>query len=300
MTGVVHKMHLQSDEHFGKRLPPLHFGHLLVEIPLAMRASISMTFRYRRTIRGPQPAWLKAASDIRFVDHQGDDGTTLFFEAPTLGEAADELYQQKALFPEMQPDPQDTGFDLLGDVLRDVQAQNSDSDHFDPPLLNRIARFQKVFKRGPFCQVDFTSRRNTESEPARFNPSLIESANSLLGRTPAPQRIRLVGNLDGIQASTQRFSILLDSGEKASGVFTEDQIDNIQNLWRKRVLVLDTAVYRASGRLLRIEAEEVKCDNNEPAMFSELPKPPPPDLARPPGYRSRRRSSPSRLRPLAP
>jgi len=279
MANVVHKFHLPSGEQFGNRLPPLHFGYLMVEIPQALRASISMAFRYRSTVRGPRPSWLKTASDIRFsdirfVDHQGDDGTTLFFEAPTLGEAAEELYQQKTLFPELQPDPRDTGFDLLGDVLKDVQAQNSDSEHFDPPLLNRITKFQRVFKRSPFRKVDFTSRRYTESDPARFDAALIQSAKSLLGRTPTPQRIRLVGKLDGIEASTQRFSILLDSGDKVTGVFAEDQIDNMQNFWRERVLVLGTAVYRASGRLLRIEAEEVKCGDNESAMFSELPTPP--------------------------
>ena len=33
-----------------------------------------------------------------------------------------------------------------------------------------------------------------------------------------PQRLRLVGKLDGLEASTKRFSLVLDSGDKyASG-----------------------------------------------------------------------------------
>ncbi len=96
----------------------------------------------------------------------------------------------------------------------------------------------------------------------------------LLGRTPSPQRVRIVGQLDGLIASTQRFSVLLDSGEKLVGVFASEQIDAMQELWRKRVLVLGTAVYRASGRLLRIDAEAVKPGENEQPIFSRMPSPP--------------------------
>jgi hypothetical protein len=107
----------------------------------------------------------------------------------------------------------------------------------------------------------------------RVTADVIESARDLLGKTPAPQRVRLVGKLDALVASTQRFSVLLDTGEKIDGVFPEDQIDAIQQLWRKRVVVLGTAVYRASGRLLRIDADKLKLGEHEPSIFSQLPAP---------------------------
>lgn len=274
MTTSVHEIRLQSEEQFGERLPPFHVGHLMVELPLAVRASISMALRNRSRVSGPNPAWLNRASDVRFVDHQNCDGIRLFFEVPILGDAAEEIYKQKSLLPEMRPDPADSGFDLLGDVFNDVQAQDSDSDHFDPPLLKRITKFQSVFKkRSPFTEIDLVSRRYEQSSPARCNRELIESAKSLLGRTPAAQRIRLVGKLDGMEASTQRFSILLDSGDKVAGVFSEGQIDQMQGLWRQRVLVLGTAIYRASGRLLRVDAEDVQSGEQESSMFSKMPVP---------------------------
>lgn len=122
--------------------------------------------------------------------------------------------------------------------------------------------------------MDFVGNHYPETASARFTPDLIESAKTLLGRTAAPQRIRLVGYLDGIEASTQRFSILLDSGEKVPGVFAEEHIDQMQELWRERVLVCGTVVYRASGRLLRIDVDEVTSGRNESAIFSKLPLPP--------------------------
>jgi len=274
MNMVVHQIRLQSDQHFGNRLPPLHIGHLMVEVPLAVREAVSMALRNRSTVQGRRPAWLDRAADIRFVDHQGNGATTLFFEAPTLGESAIEIYQQQSLFPELRPDPHDTGFDLLGDVVTDVANRNSDSGHFDTHLLRRIIRFHRVFKGSPFNEVDFTSRRYSEGSSYQFTPSVIESAKSLMGRTPTPQRVRLVGTLDGIEASTQRFAVLLDTGDKVSGVFPEDQSDRMQALWRERVLVLGMAIYRASGRLLRVEAERILPGKGEPSMFSQLPSPP--------------------------
>jgi hypothetical protein len=270
----VHRILLQTDQQFGRRLPPLHVGRLLAELPHAIRAAISMAFRNRSTASGRHPAWLQRAADIRFVDHQGNGESVLFFEAPTLGEAAEEIYQQQPLFPEMRPDPLDTGFDLFGDVVKDVRDLNSDSERFDPSLLRRVTNFRNVFERSPFCEVDLTSRRYSEKSPAKLNPEVVASAKKLLGRTPAPQRVRLVGTLDGLEASTQRFSVLFDTGEKVTGVFPDDKIDTMQGLWRDRVLVLGTAIYRASGRLLRIDADDVRPGRHEAAIFSRLPTPP--------------------------
>jgi hypothetical protein len=269
---TVHKIKLRSEQHFHAKLPPYHLGRLLAEIPLAVRESISMALRNRSTAQGRRPAWLERAADIRFADHQGNGETILFFEAPVLGEAAQEIYTQTSLFPEMRPDPNDTGFDLLGDVLVEVDQRNADSQHFDPALLKRVTHFQSVFgKKSPFSEFEIETRHARDHHWVKVNPATVESANSLLGRTPTPQRIRLVGQLDGLEASTQRFSVLLDSGEKITGVFAEDQIDAMQELWRQRVLVLGTAVYRASGRLLRIDADSVRPGEDEPMIFSHLP-----------------------------
>lgn len=276
MSVVVHKVILLNDKHFGRKLPPQHLGMLFAELPPAIRATVSMAFRNRSHVKGRRPGWLDRASDVRFVDHQGNGETVLYFEAPPLGEAAAEIYAQQSLFPEAddRPAKEDTAFDVFGDVLADVQKRDADSVHYDPPLLKKITLFNRFFEKGPYSEVDFTSRRFPQDAPARFTPSLVESAKSLLGRTPSPQRVRIVGQLDGLVASTQRFSILLDSGEKVIGVFADEQMDAMQKLWRERVLVLGTAIYRASGRLLRIDADSVSSGENEPRVFSRLPSHP--------------------------
>ncbi len=155
MSVVVHKVVLKNDEHFGRKLPPHHLGMLLAELPLAIRASVSMAFRNRSHIKGRRPVWLERASDVRFVDHQGNGESVLFFEAPRLGDAASDIYAQQALFPEAddRPAQEDTAFDLLGDVLADIQERNADSNHYDPSLLHRITLFNRVFKKDPTAKL---------------------------------------------------------------------------------------------------------------------------------------------------
>lgn len=275
MNTVSHQIVLSSDEHFGNRLPPRHVGLLMAELPLIVKLCILMSLRNRSTASGRAPEWLNRAADIRYVGHQGDDQIELLFEAPSLGDSACEIYEQKELFDELskRPSARDTGFDLLGDVLCDVKSRNTDSNHFDSPLLTRLTRFGKVFEKSPFRDLILTSRRHTKRKPACLSPSIIDSAKSLLGKTPASQRVRLVGQLDSIEASTQRFSLLLDTGEKVFGVFSDDQLDSINELWRQRVLVLGMAVYRPSGKLLRVDADEVTLTEETGQFFSAIPQP---------------------------
>ena len=161
MTMQQHIICLESEQHFGGRLPTYHLGFLLTDLPRAVRGAVSMAFRNRSHVKGRRPGWLDRASDVRFVDHEGNGESVLYFEAPKLGEAADDVYAQQSLFPEAddRPDKEDTAFDVFGDVLADVQARNADSGYYDPSLLHRITQFNRVFKKGPYSEVDFTSRR---------------------------------------------------------------------------------------------------------------------------------------------
>jgi hypothetical protein len=67
--------------------------------------------------------------------------------------------------------------------------------------------------------------------------------------------------------------VLLDNGEKVCGVFSDEQLDSINELWRQRVLVLGMAVYRPSGKLLRVDADEVTLTEETGQFFSVIPPP---------------------------
>jgi len=262
---------LQTEEHFGRRLPPRHLGYLLVELPVAVKHAISMALRNRSSMPGRHPQWLDRAADIRFVGHEGNGEATLHFEAPTLGEAAQELYRQQELWPD-RPEPEDTGFDLLGDVLSEIAERNVDSKRFDPPMLRQIDRFGRVFQ-GPYMGMNIVCRRHTVGHPASISPQTIETARTFYQGTPAPRQVRVTGWLDMLRASTQTFALRLDDDQEIRGVLPDGSIEDVKPLWNRRVLVLGRAVYRPSGRLLRVDAARISAGDTEPSIWSRMPEP---------------------------
>lgn len=266
-----HEILLESDQHFDGRLPTHHLGFLLADLPVAIRGAVSMALRNRSRAPGKQPHWLKKASDLRFTGHGGNGVTHLLFELPSLQEAAREVYEQRQLIEMGRPDGNFTSLDLLMNVFADIDAQIVDSETFDSQLLKQILKFKRFFRSGPFTGFRITGSVCDARGEVRVTRETIEHSRNLYGRTPTPQRVRVVGQLDGIEASTQRFSLLLDSGERVYGVYPPDIADRLQQLWRKRVLVLGTSVFRTSGNLLRVEAESIENGANAPALFSHLP-----------------------------
>jgi hypothetical protein len=260
---------LTSDEHYGRELPSRTLGRALTAIPTVVRQSVSMAFRGHSGMRGPRPRWLEAAADLRFIDHTGDDESVLVFEAPTLGEAAPELYEQRESWP-TRPDPGDTGLDLLGDVVRDVAAHNEDSDRFDRSLLGKLAGFEDVL-RGGFRGIHLGSTRRAAAPPAIITHEVVRTAREFQEAIPPPQRVRVVGTLDMVRPSTQSFAMHLDDGQEVRGVLVSGSIETAAACLGRRVLVLGRAIYRPSGQLLRIDADEIAAAEGESSIWSRVP-----------------------------
>ena len=271
MSHVTQTITLTSDHHYGRRLPPHALGNALRAIPEVVRGAVSMAFRGRSSVPGPRPRWLKTATDIRFLDHQGDDASVLYFEAPKLGDAAPDLYSHQA-FWSTRPEPGDTGFDLLGDVLRDVAAHKENSDRFDMRLLGHLVGFKNVLN-GTFRELRLDLTGHESKPPAVINSEVILTAQEFQASTPLPQRVRVVGTLDMVRSSTQSFALRLDGGQEVQGDLVQGDINTLTALVGQPVLVLGRAVYRASGNVLRIEADEVQPATDRDRFFATLPKP---------------------------
>jgi len=158
---------LTSDYHYGHSVPSDRLGKLLVDIQESVRHSVAMAFRGQSATRGRCPVWLNAATDLRLVGYSGQDETMLEFQVPTLGTAAPSLYQQHEFFWTERPAPEDTGFDLLGDVLTDISEDKDDSDRFDLRLLRQLQRFGPMLDRD-FRDIRITSRRHPPEQPGFF------------------------------------------------------------------------------------------------------------------------------------
>ncbi len=272
MNPVVSTVTLKSDRRFGSKAPPRPLGELLRAIPVALRLSIRMAFEGRSTSQGKRPRWLTAAADVRLVEYSGKDDTVLRFEVPTFRSAAPELYDQDELFDIGKPDASDTCFDTLGDVLSDLAAGNADSERFDPKLLRHLEAFRHGIN-GAFQEIAFTGQRYKPSRPAVLNRRLIETARSFSSETPRPERVRVVGTLDMIRASTQAFALKLDDGKELRGVLVAGEIGECKAMLEQRVLVLGKAVYRPSGRLLRVDTDAMQIASANDKFFSQMPTP---------------------------
>jgi hypothetical protein len=268
---VIQSIVLRGDQHWGPKPPAAAVGEVMRLIPTAVQFSIRMTFEGRSTIRGARPAWLEAASDVRFVDLKGTSDTTLFFEAPQLGEAAPDLYTQREFWPS-RPDPTDTGFDLLGDVVEDVSHANADSERFDNPLLRKLRMFDHALN-GTFQSIDIVAGRYSVTAPATITRQVIETAKELTTTTPPSQAVRVYGRLDMIRASTQSFALKLLNGDEIRAVADGFDIGSLAEFFQKNVLVLGKAVYRPSGRPLRIDATGVMIAGDDQRFFSKVPPP---------------------------
>ena len=76
-----------------------------------------------------------------------------------------------------------------------------DSNAFDPRLLHQVSKFKRFFQSGPF--TGFRMIGTVRDVPGEVNVirTTLEKSLRLYGRTPTPQRTRIVGQLDGIEAS---------------------------------------------------------------------------------------------------
>ena len=59
--------------------------------------------------------------------------------------------------------------------------------------------------------------------------------------------------------------------DSVTGVYPEEISDLLRKLWQRRVLVLGTSIFRASGNLLRVEAESIEDGTNASSIFSTPP-----------------------------
>ena len=75
-----------------------------------------------------------------------------------------------------------------------------------------------------------------------------------------------------IRHSTRSFGLKLEDGSEVRGlVKTREQTEELKQFLGKKLLVLGRAVYRVSGKLVRIDAEEFEPGEGQPRLFAKLP-----------------------------
>lgn len=257
-------MRLETGADYRQRISLDVCGPLMAHIPPLVAGSLRMAIEGASVAQGRPPGWLERASDIRFVgyDHDGDD-TLIALQLPRIGEAAEELYRQRDLW-DTRPEPEDTAFEVFRRVVDEVSIENGESGWYDRQLLTKLSRIGRVLGREI---VAIRLGRATT-----MNRRVADTAAQLGTITPASRQARVSGVLAMIRHSTRSFTLRLQDGEEVHGVMeSTESVGLLREFFGKPVVVMGRAVYRPSGRLLRMDAAGIEDGRNAPTLFSTVP-----------------------------
>lgn len=253
----------------GARIAGSILGELTDVLLDATRGSLRQRVEGRSTARGSIPAWLQTAADFDVIGLESGS-TLLLIEAPSLCDVAPSLFAQRELFEPV--DASDSAFGLMEQTLALAANGRSDSDLFDQPLLTTFRRFDRILSSG-FSSIELTSGDTLRTPVVVIDADSIRAVDHLIRSTPEPQRTRVSGTLDTIRHSDRMFTLLLEGGKAAKGIAEGLAAEQLANLFGQGVVVSGTAVFRASGALLRIEAESIEPAGRDAAVWARVPTP---------------------------
>lgn len=261
---------LHGSSGLGAQPRPELVGPVLSRLHDTLIDSVRMGFLHSSRTRGRIPHGLEAAADVRFVgmEGSGDNVTKLHFHVARFGDVAAELFEQRQLWDD-GPQPDQTAFDLLALSLGDVRKQQGDSSRYDQGLLNRIAKYKTTLKHG----VDSIRIDGASTESATIDAELVEAADVLRRQTPPCRRVRLCGKLDMLGVSRKVMGLYLEDGTLVTALWNADDFAGLAGYLDKDVVIEGLAVFRPSGRLLRIDADAINSAGAQDAFFSALPLP---------------------------
>lgn len=271
---IEQEIAVETETGFGVDVPLIISSALLRRLEDTARPCVRMAIEGSSASVGAPPGWLERASDIRTLGFSERGGLSiLHLKAPTLGDAVPEVFNQKTLWPGMAS-PEDTAIQLIGKVSSVVRQQEAASDLYDQPLLRHLTHWQPLFKRQvKELQLPATSSVPADTAPVTLDINVVENARALSARMPTPRQIRVIGKLDMVRHSTRSFGLILSRGEEVRGVLVDSDPALLQQYFGKEITVFGRAIYRPSGSLLRIDAQEIVDTVEGREAFSTIPEP---------------------------
>jgi hypothetical protein len=254
-------------------------GDQLAELLTALMEGARLALRYQvegiSNPPGPRPRWLEACTS-QVITGLRAGSAVLEIEAPTLEEAAPEVFGASGQISLLQPDeplapPASTALDLFAAVLQEIQQGDRPTLRADRSLLEGCLRFARV-PSGAFTGISLGSV-DAEGPTVTLHASDIPLLEELVLQTPLPQTIRFTGRLDTISSTRPSVTLLSDDGDKMqarlpSSVTTED----LRALFGQRVVVAGVAEFRPSGRIQQIAINQIQPAHGADELFSETPR----------------------------
>ena len=271
MKLAEHHIDLHGPACEGRYARPGAVGHVLSRLgPLAVqtvRMGILYTSRkVGRPMKELQNAW---QIQVGGQEEGPDGGTRILLAAPMLKDAAPGLFQQLRLWDE-GPREDDTAIDMIGAVVNDIRRGNRESERYDLGLLRKVGHLQSTLRKG-LDYFDIAGHHLTDGGRAVVDREVTDRASAWASETPPPERVRLAGTLDMVRVSDHVFEMVLRTGDRVRAVWVENQVVDLGPFIGQDVVVEGDAVFRASGSLLRVEAQRIDAASESDMFFSRLP-----------------------------
>ena len=162
---------------------------LLKQFTATAEKGLRLAIEGQSTKTGPSPKWLEKATDFTFTGIQ-TGSTVLALDAPTLNDSIPDQIIQQDLWGKA-PEPQDTAISFISRSVRDMSAENMESDYYDAGVLSSLLELKPFLSgRATSIKIFCESRK---SDNFNIDYPIIEKVEKLRIRIPEPRAFMLAG-----------------------------------------------------------------------------------------------------------
>lgn len=247
-------IHVTGPAAKGTRVDAATLRDLLDGLVDAVQGAVRLRVEGRSRAPGYAPAWLEKAAAFEVELRRGS--TQLVLAAEPLSSV--DMFEPVA--------PGSTCIDVFVEALDDALAGKADSDRYDDGLIETLMAFGKVLDRG------IRSFELRDGRTRKIERRAIEALGQLRRSIPVDQRVRVAGKLDLLKHSGKSFALELPAGAVRGVVAGEMDFGQLGQLLGTQVVVAGVAKFRPSGRLLRVEADQIAAAGGDVTLWEVVPR----------------------------
>jgi hypothetical protein len=244
-------------------------SELLKQFTATAERGLRLVIEGQSTKTGPSPKWLEKATDFTFTGIL-TGSTVLEMEAPTLQNAIPDQIIQQDLWG-ITPEPNDTAISFISRSIRDMSAENLESDYYDAGVLSSLLELKPFLSaRARAIKIHCDDRAGDDFD---IDFPIIENVEKLRMRIPEPRAFMLAGYLEQVAYSRKRFQMHLPDGQVIQGCINDEfmSIEDLRQLWGKKVSAKGIVNFRPSGKIRLLEAQMLKPMEEGEEIFETAP-----------------------------
>jgi hypothetical protein len=109
-------------------------------------------------------------------------------------------------------------------------------------------------------------------DSGEIDHAAVDAASELCAATPTPRRVRITGRLPMVAAKQAVLKLDVKEGVFVTAIWEGHQpVENLKDYFNRDVVLEGAGVFRASGSLLRIDADAIALAGSQDEFFRQLP-----------------------------